>query len=111
MQASSAYSVRKELKGISDDLLHLNRNKKGFAIIVKLLTIALTLGVSTATCERSFSGLKRIKTYLRSSMSESRMNDLAILSIERDLSCDWLTPDLAIDKFAAVDKGRRIKLK
>lgn len=101
----------KELKGISDVLLHLNRNKKGFAIIVKLLTIALTLGVSTATCERSFSGLRRIKTYLRSSMSESRMNDLAILSIERDLSCDWLTPDLAIDKFAAVDKGRRIKLK
>ena len=90
----------KQLTGISDALFHLNRNKKGFAIIVKLLTIALTLGVSTATCERSFSNLKRTKTYLRSTMSDSRMNDLAILSIEKDLSCNWLTFDMTIDKFA-----------
>ena len=100
----------KQLTGISDVLFHLNRNKKGLAIIVKLLTIALTLGVSTATCERSFSNLKRTKTYLRSTMSDSRMNDLAILSIEEDLSCNWLTFDITIDKFASVDKGRRLKL-
>ena len=84
----------KQLTGISDVLFHLNRNKKGFAIIVKLLTIALTLGVSTATCERLFSNLKRTKTYLRSTVSNSRMNDPAILLIEKYLSCNWLTFDM-----------------
>ena len=54
---------------------------------------------------------KRTKTYLWSTMSDSRMNDLAILSIEKDLSCNWLTFDMTIDKFASVHKGRRLKLK
>ena len=100
----------KQLKSISDVLFHLNRNKE-FVIIVNSLTIALTLGVSTATRERSFSNLKRTKTYLRSTMSDSRMNDLAILSIEKDVSCNWLIFDMTIDKFASVDQGRRLKLK
>jgi len=36
--------------------------------------------------QRSFSKLKLIKTYLRSTMSESQLSNLAILSIERQLS-------------------------
>ncbi|GBM58446.1 hypothetical protein AVEN_269136-1 [Araneus ventricosus] len=38
-----------------------------------------------ATVERSFSKLKPIKTYLRSSMSQERLVGLAAISIERDL--------------------------
>jgi len=38
--------------------------------IYKLLQILTTLPVSTALSERSFSSLKRIKTYLRNTMSE-----------------------------------------
>lgn len=38
--------------------------------IYKLLQILATLSVSTASSERSFSSLKRIKTYLRNTMSE-----------------------------------------
>ena len=43
----------------------------------------MTIGVNTAHCEGSFSTLKRIKSYLRSTMCEQRLTDLAILSIER----------------------------
>ena len=39
---------------------------------------------STATVERSFSSLRSLKTYLRSTMSQQRLDDLAILYIERD---------------------------
>ena len=49
------------------------------------LQIALTIVVSTAERERSFSTLKRTKTYLRSTMSEQRLVDLAVLSIEKEL--------------------------
>jgi len=47
--------------------------------------ILLTIPVSVATAERSFSKLKLIKSYLRSTMSQERLNGLAIISIEREL--------------------------
>lgn len=51
-----------------------------------LLQLYLTLPVTTATPERSFSKLKIIKTYLRSTMSQTRLNSLAVLSIENEES-------------------------
>jgi hypothetical protein len=39
-----------------------------------------------STCERSFSAMRRIKTWLRSSMVQNRFNNLAIISIEKDIS-------------------------
>ena len=47
--------------------------------------ILLTIPVLVASVEKSFSKLKLIKSYLRSTMSQERMSDLAILSIEREL--------------------------
>jgi hypothetical protein len=49
------------------------------------LRILLTLPVSVASGERSFSRLKLIKNYLRSTMGQSRLNDMALLSIENDV--------------------------
>nr|CAH7756469.1 unnamed protein product [Callosobruchus chinensis] len=43
--------------------------------IIKLLKIIMTIPVSTCTAERSFSALRRIKTYLRSTMTQQRLND------------------------------------
>ena len=57
-----------------------------------------TMGITNASSEKSFSCLKRIKNYLRSTMSEKRLNDLAMLSIESDtleaISVDTVIKDL-----------------
>jgi len=53
-----------------------------------LLTILGTLPVSTATSERSFSTMRRLKTYLRSSIGNERMAGLALLSIYKDRQID-----------------------
>jgi len=45
----------------------------------------MTIPVTTASCERSFSKFKLIKTYLRSTMTEERLNNLALISIENDI--------------------------
>ena len=80
--------------------------KLAFPNLVKLLHIAMTICVSTAKCERTFSSLKHIKSYLRSTMSEQRLTDMAFLLIERDLA-DSLKLDI-VDEFAK--KNRRIML-
>ncbi|XP_060864292.1 52 kDa repressor of the inhibitor of the protein kinase-like [Metopolophium dirhodum] len=59
-----------------------------YPIISKLLQIFITLPVSTATGERSFSTLRRLKTYLRNSSGQIRLNGLALLNIHRDINVD-----------------------
>jgi hypothetical protein len=56
-----------------------------FQTIFILLKIFSTLPVSTSTTERSFSSLRRIKTYLRNTMSQNRLNGLAMLHIHREI--------------------------
>ena len=53
-----------------------------FPEMYNLLILFITLPVTVASAERSFSKLKLIKTYLRSTMSQERLDYLAILSIE-----------------------------
>ena len=53
------------------------------SILYKILG---TLTVSSATIERSFSKLKIIKSYLRSTMGEERLYGLSIISIKRALA-------------------------
>ncbi|XP_042387620.1 uncharacterized protein LOC121979698 [Zingiber officinale] len=45
--------------------------------------ILLTMYVTVGSAERSFSKLKLLKTYMRSTMSQERLNGLTILSIEK----------------------------
>ena len=63
--------------------------------IVIMLRIFLTIAVSVTTCERSFSKLKLIKNYFRSSMSTLQLRNLATLSIEQQLT-DGINFDFAI---------------
>lgn len=72
------------------------------------LRILLTLPVSVASAERSFSKLKLIKTYLRSKISQDRFTGLALISIENELGRDLDYSDL-IEEFASV-KARKVKL-
>ena len=76
---------------------------------MKLVRITLTIAVNTAQCERAFSTLKRVKCYLRSTMNKKRLSDLAILSIERELSSNVSLDDV-VTEFSGVDGNRRILL-
>lgn len=73
------------------------------------LRILLTIPISVASGERSFSKLKLIKTYLRSTMTQERLSALAIISIESDIARS-LDLSSVIEKFAE-SKARRGKFK
>ncbi|KAL1482584.1 hypothetical protein MTO96_033692 [Rhipicephalus appendiculatus] len=62
-------------------------DKALFPNIHTLLKILAMLPVSTAAAERSFSTLKRVKTYLRNRTAEERLNGLALMSIHR-IQCE-----------------------
>ncbi|XP_008181084.1 zinc finger MYM-type protein 1-like [Acyrthosiphon pisum] len=63
---------------------------------------------SSSTCERSFSTMRRVKTWLRTTMAEDRFSSLALLNIERDLS-NKIDSEVIVNKFAEQD--RKIVLK
>lgn len=80
--------------------------------LTKLCNLIATIPASSASVERSFSALKRIKTYARNAQKEERMSKLALLSIEKKLLENIRRNqnfyDQVIDDFAA--KERRIEL-
>lgn len=69
-----------------------------FPALYIALSIALTLPISSASPEREFSKLKLIKTRLRSTMCEDRLEGLMIMSCEKDVPVD---PDNIINEMAS----------
>ena len=51
----------------------------------QICRLALTSLVTVASNERSFSKLKLIKTHLRSTISDERLNSLIVLGVEKDI--------------------------
>ncbi|CAC5372028.1 unnamed protein product [Mytilus coruscus] len=63
--------------------------KELYPNIFCILQILLTMPPSTTTAaERSFSALKRVKTYLRSTMGQDRLSSLALLHVHSDFDID-----------------------
>lgn len=75
----------------------------------KLCKIALALPVSTVSCERSFSLLKLIKNHLRNTMSNKRLSNLGVLSVESKRAKSINLNDF-VDVFAKRHGNGRIKL-
>ena len=100
---------QRDVETVEASLRVLGEGQGAFPEAVRLYKIALTIPVASASAERSFSVLKRVKTYLRSTMGQQRLNDLAILAIERDLSRS-LNFDSVVDNFMH-QNPRRIQLK
>lgn len=80
-------------------------NQQMFPNVARLLQMFATLPVSTATNERSFSTLARLKTYLRNTISQNRLNGLALLATSREIP---VTEEEIIEIFAK--ENRRIEL-
>lgn len=66
--------------------------------------------MTTAESERSFSTLKRIKTFLRNSMTEDRLTALAMLSIEKQMINNIPNFNEEVINRFAEKKDRRIDL-
>ena len=89
---------------VSDTLAEVD--KHAFCNIYTILQLLATLPMSSASSERSFSTLKYLKTYLRNTMGQERLNGLALMYVHRDKNMDI---EQLIDLFAQMHP-RRIRM-
>lgn len=76
-------------KSTADIVKYLRENLNVLELVSemrKLIRIILTVPSSTCTCERCFSALRRLKTYLRSTLLAERLNHLSILHVHRNIT-------------------------
>ena len=78
--------------------------KNCFPLTWSLLRIGATQPVTTASVERSFSTLKRVKTWLRNRMGETRLSALAMMAIHPE---HIPSPETVLHHFM-LQKRRRI---
>ena len=81
----SANYPQKDDTNMEDIIEHLmsmpSSSRKMISEVVKILELILVLPATNATSERTFSKLRLIKTYLRSTMTQGRLNHLMICAI------------------------------
>lgn len=79
-----------------------------FPNVATAMRMFLSIAATNCNGERSFSTLKRIKNYLRSSLGQDKLNNLSILSIESELFNELNTCNI-IKQFVK-EKARKINI-
>jgi len=74
-----------------------NADKDIYPNVYVLLVLAATIPVTSCECERSISMLRLVKTPLRSTMTQERLNGLAMMQYNRNIPIDV---DEVVEKFA-----------
>ena len=84
---ASAYAASQQVnkllvtnvRTVAKMMLKVSTVRDMFTEVDKLICLYFTIPITTATAERSFSVLRCIKTYLRSTMTEERLNNAMLL--------------------------------
>ena len=63
---------------------NLGKSMFEFTEVHKLLTIYLTVPMTSGTAERIFSSLRRLKNYLRSTMTQKRLNNVVLMHTHKE---------------------------
>lgn len=101
---------RKSEAGAIQDMLTVYNilDYERFPSLKAVIQVALTIPVSSCSCERSCSALRRLHTWLRRTMGQRRLQHLAVMSIEKEM-LDRVEHQKIIDRFAT-PKVRRHRL-
>lgn len=97
----------KSVRDLADTIIVRAQISSSFPDLVNACLIFLTIPVTTASAERSFSKLKIIKNYLRTTMSQERLSSLSTISIERARARN-IDLDDAITQFASAKSRKKL---
>ena len=71
------------------------------------MKLILVMPATNSTSERSFSALRRVKTYLRSTMGQQRLNDLLLLHVHKEIT-DSLNLKEVVNNFVNSEHRLRV---
>ena len=99
-----------EVESIHDIIIKILRElssseKIAFSSVWTAVKLLLVMPATNATSECSFSALCRIKSYLRSTMSQQRLNNLMLLYVNKDKT-DMLDLRKTGQEFVSGREGR-----
>ncbi|XP_027882815.1 zinc finger MYM-type protein 1-like isoform X1 [Xiphophorus couchianus] len=77
-----------------------------FGQVETLVRLLLVVSVSSSEAERSFSALRRLKTWLRSTMTQNRLNHVAVCHVHKD-KLDLLDKKSVCKQFVAANERRK----
>lgn len=95
----SLHDVLKYLRGLSPAMRTM------FSEVVTLAKLIQVMPATNATSERSFSALRRVKCYLRTTMTQNRLNSLMLLHVHKDRT-DALDLHGVVNDFVSVRERR-----
>ena len=87
------------------EAMRAHANRQMLSEVHKLLRLYLTIPITSSTSERSFSALRRLLTYLRSTMTEKRLNNCFLLHFHKDLT-DRINLQDVTKEFIGVNEER-----
>ncbi|XP_065667626.1 uncharacterized protein LOC136087925 [Hydra vulgaris] len=102
-------SSRTPAKTLQDILYHVVKLKDILKQAHKLCIFVITAAYGVASNERSFSQLKIVKSHLRTTMSDERLDSLMLLKCEKEL-CKEVYPEHFVKRWVQLKK-RHIKIK
>ncbi|XP_021980354.1 uncharacterized protein LOC110876491 [Helianthus annuus] len=84
IRSNEAFSGLQDIGQLAKKMVHMKYHIT-YALVYRLLELALVLPVATATVERSFSAMKFIKTDLRNKMGDMFLTDALVCYVEKDI--------------------------
>ena len=87
MLSSSDFANLNGIGDLAQKIVETKRDKV-YSLVYLLIKLALTLPVSTATVERTFSAMKIVKNRMRNKMGDQWMNDNLVVYIEKEVFAD-----------------------
>ena len=74
--------------------MHQNGLHDILPVLYKVASILARIPATSCSAERSFSALRRIKTFLRSTMGQDRLSSIAVINIERKYANKTMQNDM-----------------
>lgn len=106
----SAEREKKTISSLKDVVAYLKENsalRRMLYEYTRFIILLLTIPGSSCSNERSFSVLRRLKNYLRSTMLQDRLNDIALIHIHQDMA-EELDLDLLMNEFINLNNRRKV---
>ena len=98
-----------DLAGVQEHLQGMSRAEKSLlSEVILVMKLILVMPATNASSERSFSALRRVKSYLRSTMTQERLNHLMVLLVHKERTDHLALRDVANDFVSKSERRKQV---